>query len=432
MPEMTVRAFTPISLPGLCALGLWLLLTFGCRAQYDAPTGYYDSALGKTSTALKTSLHSIVATHTVLPYTSTQPDVWDALKALDEDPADTTSVILIYSGLDALKANQYTGSNGTTGTWDREHLWPQSFGLVVYGDNAPPKTDIFNLRPIDPTINSTRNNRYYDFSTAPVSTKTLAPGSDYDSDSWCPRAEDRGQIARSIFYMTVVYDGTYTNAPTLTLSDTPNASTYTFGKLSTLLLWNRQYPVNTSERKRNQAVYDNWQHNRNPFIDNHYYADMIFLGATAEQSWKNAAFTTSELADSTVSGDSADPDGDGISNLVEYAENLSPKTANSLSSLETVQTSGSSLLLTHRKNRWATDLTFSYQVSTDLQTWTTVTPSTTSTSHLDIDTDQVTASVPMSGPREFIRLVITQNAMTTSAASSSKSTKLRRNSGLKR
>ncbi|MGC3989695.1 MAG: endonuclease [Chthoniobacteraceae bacterium] len=429
---MTVRAFTPISTSGLGALGLWLLSLLCCQAQYDAPTGYYDGAVGKTSTALKTALHSIVATHTVLPYTSTQPDVWDALKALDEDPADTSSVILIYSGLDALKANQYTGSNGTSGTWDREHLWPQSFGLVVYGDNAPPKTDIFNLRPIDPTINSARSNRYYDFSTAPVSTKTLAPGSDYDSDSWCPRLADRGQIARSIFYMTVVYNGSYTNAPTLTLSDTPNASTYTFGKLTTLLLWNRQYPVTDSERKRNQAVYDNWQHNRNPFIDNRYYADMMLLGVTAQQSWKNVAFTTTELSDNTISGDTADPDGDGISNLVEYAENLNPKTANSLSDQETIQTSGSALNLTHRKNRWATDLSFSYQISTDLQSWTTVTPSTTSTTHLDIDTDQVTVSVPMSGTREFIRVVITQTAMTTSATSAPKATKQRQSTSLKK
>ena len=52
-----------------------------------------------------------------------------------------------------------------------------------------------------------------------------APLSSYDSDSWEPRTEEKGLIARSMFYMATRYDG----------SDTPNAATYRFGILSTLL-----------------------------------------------------------------------------------------------------------------------------------------------------------------------------------------------------
>ena len=84
--------------------------------------------------------------------------------ALDEAPADPASVVLIDSGLTNLKTNNYTGGVGA-GKWDREHLWPQSYGLVAISANSRAKTDLFNLRPIDYTVNSTRGNLYYDTTT---------------------------------------------------------------------------------------------------------------------------------------------------------------------------------------------------------------------------------------------------------------------------
>lgn len=44
-------------------------------------------------------------------------------------------------------------------------------------------------------------------------------------------------------------------------------------------------------------------------------------------NWLRANFTTAELANATVSGDSADPDHDGLPNLMEYALGTLPKTA---------------------------------------------------------------------------------------------------------
>ena len=69
------------------------------------------------------------------------------------------------------------------------------------------KTDLFNLRPIDTIVNSTRGNKFYDNATAPVTLVSGAPGSSYDGDSWEPRFADKGQIARSAFYIAVRYDG---------------------------------------------------------------------------------------------------------------------------------------------------------------------------------------------------------------------------------
>jgi hypothetical protein len=48
-------------------------------------------------------------------------DTLDAVKVLDEDPADTNSVILVYSGWSVAKTN-FNAANG----WNRERLWRRS------------------------------------------------------------------------------------------------------------------------------------------------------------------------------------------------------------------------------------------------------------------------------------------------------------------
>lgn len=53
--------------------------------EIGAPVNYYDSAIGQTGAALKSTLHDIIDGHTVLPYTSGGIDTWDAFKVLDED-----------------------------------------------------------------------------------------------------------------------------------------------------------------------------------------------------------------------------------------------------------------------------------------------------------------------------------------------------------
>ena len=52
-------------------------------------------------------------------------------------PANSNNVVLIYSGFTVPKSEQY---NGNTGTWDREHLWPQSYGIVALSANSRAKS----------------------------------------------------------------------------------------------------------------------------------------------------------------------------------------------------------------------------------------------------------------------------------------------------
>ncbi|MDD3099645.1 MAG: endonuclease, partial [Bacilli bacterium] len=50
----------------------------------------------------------------------------------------------------------------------------------------------------------------------------------------------------------------------------------TLGHLSTLLQWHELDPVDEFEMNRNNLIYDNYQHNRNPFIDHPEWAHSIF------------------------------------------------------------------------------------------------------------------------------------------------------------
>jgi len=104
-------------LPWCVAFLAAVLHAFG---QSAPPLDYYDGAIGQTGAALKSALHEITKGHTVLPYTSTNPDTRDALTDIGEAPGDPASVVLIYSGLTNLKTNNYQGGVGA-GTWDREH-----------------------------------------------------------------------------------------------------------------------------------------------------------------------------------------------------------------------------------------------------------------------------------------------------------------------
>lgn len=379
-------------------------------AQNLPSPSYYDSAIGKSGNTLKATLHEIVKGHTVLPYTSTATDTWDALKVLDEDPANAANVILIYSGLTNLKTNQYGGGVGA-GKWDREHLLPQSYGLIVLSANSRAKTDLFNLRAIDYTANSTRGNLFYDVTTTPYRTTASAPGSSYDTDSWEPRDEDKGVVARAAFYMATRYDGADADVPDLELSDSPDPATYHFGKLTTLLLWNRLHPPADGERERNQLIFANYQHNRNPFIDEPEYADMVFLGATPEQAWKSLRFTAAELLNPAISGDAADADGDGLATLLEYEFNSDPRWPNSAPSItaNTVVVGNSRYIdLNFPHNRNATDVAVSYEGSSDFATWTPTPGQLIASSVTDFETDQWRVRIAAPTAPYFVRIRISK------------------------
>ena len=71
----------------------------------------------------------------------------------------------------------------------------------------------------------------------------------------------------------------------------------------------------------------------------------------------------------SVSGDTANPSGDGMANLMKYALGLDPMHA-TMTGLPTTVTENGHLTLTYRRVNAATDISYVAQVTGDLSTWT--------------------------------------------------------------
>lgn len=226
------------------------------------PAGYYDAAAGKSGAALATALHGIIDGNRTLSYAQ----VWEALKVTDQDPANSNNVIEIYSGRSIAKSN----NGGGSGQWNREHTWPQSHG--DFGTGNGPGTDLHHLRPEDVTVNSTRGNKDFDNGGSAVAN---CSGCFTDADSFEPRDSVKGDIARGLMYMSVRYEGGDGFAD-LELNNTVNGTVPYLGKISVLLAWSAADPVSAAERARNDRIYNDYQGNRNPFIDHPEYAESIW------------------------------------------------------------------------------------------------------------------------------------------------------------
>ncbi|MEV8442024.1 endonuclease [Actinosynnema sp. NPDC051121] len=244
------------------------LTTTTTTTTTSAPGGgyddtYYRNALGKSGASLKTALNGIIRTNTKLSY----DQVWEALKVTDQDPNNSANVILLYTGRSQSKTTNGSGPDD----WNREHVWAKSHG--DFGTATGPGTDIHHLRPADVSVNAERGNKDFDLGGSPVGE---APGNYTDADSWEPRNAVKGDVARMLFYMAVRYEGG-DGYPDLEMNNNVNNGTAPYhGRLSVLLQWNAQDPPDAFEKRRNQVIYDNYQHNRNPFIDHPEWATSIW------------------------------------------------------------------------------------------------------------------------------------------------------------
>jgi hypothetical protein len=93
----------------------------------------------------------------------------------------------------------------------------------------------------------------------------------------------------------------------------------------------------------------------------------VLLHDRPVDAWRRTHFSTGELADPAISGDLADPDQDGLANLLEYALGLDPKTADA-SPLSARIESGQ-FTLTYARSQTAPDVVLVLETSADLVHW---------------------------------------------------------------
>lgn len=133
--------------------------------------------------------------------------------------------------------------------------------------------------------------------------------------------------------------------------------------------------------------------------------------AAAYESWRAGKFTAPELADSLVSGDDADPDHDGVANLLEFALGLEPKTSDTDGLPDAgIMTVGPDRFLsfTYRRRPPADGVVYTPQTSSDLAAWNSDPGqfTTVSTTSLPGGLTEVTVrlSTPLPAGPDFIRL----------------------------
>ncbi|MEP5255416.1 MAG: endonuclease [Winogradskyella arenosi] len=253
--------------------------TYGV-VESTQPEGYYDSLDGLSASELRQALQDIIADPSVVR-AQTYTDVIDILKEADQNPLNSNEVWLVYLEQGRAKLD-YQTSSLSTGKWNREHTFPRSRGgfdsieddeiadgIDIYWTTTADSlrhgnSDAHALRAADGPENSTRNNQFYGEYNGPTGTA----------------GKFKGDVARSVFYMAVRYNGLEI------VNGFPEGSVGDFGDLATLLDWHRNDPPDDFEMNRNNVVY-NWQFNRNPFIDQPDLIEYIW-GTNVGETWEQA------------------------------------------------------------------------------------------------------------------------------------------------
>jgi alpha-N-arabinofuranosidase len=116
------------------------------------------------------------------------------------------------------------------------------------------------------------------------------------------------------------------------------------------------------------------------------------------------------VADTTVSGPNSDPYGSGVPNLLAYALQLNPATAQ-LTDVPTAVPTNGHLQITYFVPTSVTDVNYIVEVSTDLVTWNTGTGYTQTVSSVagtGGTTITVQDTLPTTTAKRFMHLRVTQ------------------------
>ncbi len=180
----------------------------------------------------------------------------------DRDLDNPSNIITVYSG----RSISSTWDSGST--WNREHTWPRSH-MVNDSTGSPEYTDFHQLRPCISSVNSSRGNEPF----GQGSSSLWDPGFDSRGGlNYSFDPQDRGEIARAMFYMATRFNHTLVN-----VSSENQLANGQMGNLSSLLEWHYEHVADEREFYRNHTIdQSNFQRNRNPFVDRNEYVWAIW------------------------------------------------------------------------------------------------------------------------------------------------------------
>ncbi|MCU0867642.1 MAG: endonuclease [Planctomycetes bacterium] len=332
-------------------LSLAVLATATLDLVAQPPPTYYATVNTTSQALLRSTLHAVIDDHTRIPYTASGTDTWDVLELADQAPGSTTQILDLYKN--ALYAKQGGGNT----FYNREHTWPNSYGFPVDGGTNYPYTDCHHLFLCDIAYNSARDNNPFQAAQASWTEWTTVSNAGQGGGSgtfpgnsnwwssiapaggWQTWGSRKGDVARALFYMDVRYEGgnhggTGAAEPDLRLTDDVNlidasatGSNTTgiayMGRLSTLVQWHNEDPVDAKEIARNNAVFLS-QGNRNPFVDNPQWVACLFQNQCVRvrqaEVWINELHYDNTGVDQNEFVEIAGPAGQSVANwqLIAY------------------------------------------------------------------------------------------------------------------
>lgn len=213
-------------------------MTRGKVADLDRNGDMYACCKGLQNEALKKKLLSLIKNHHAVGYQAAQDIVFEDLDNVNG------YVECVYTGRKLKTDKEPPATN-----MNIEHSWPQSKGAEGIA-----KCDLHHLFPADAKANGRRGNFPFGWVSNP---KWAEGGSKLGNSIFEVRPQQRGNTARAMFYFAVRYGYDIT------------------GKQEQVLRqWHKEDPVDEYERKRCDRI-ENYQHNRNPFVDHPEFVDMI-------------------------------------------------------------------------------------------------------------------------------------------------------------
>ncbi|WP_226064502.1 endonuclease [Kaistella polysaccharea] len=265
----------------------------------QAPDGYYAGTELLSGYTLKSKLHDIISKKNITWHYGDLPSFYaqtDIDHHYDYDASNRIYLLDLYSNNPTgTTAYHYTvdqlisSASGEGQGYNREHMMPQS----TFYSNYPMYSDLYFVIPTDAKINQLRSNfpygiagstLYYTFTNGSKIANNATPSSGYTGRVYEPVDEFKGDIARSLLYFSVRYEGKLGSFKFYNGSSPANDTSPLDGTeekafedwyINMLLKWSKEDPVSPREIERNNSVFL-IQKNRNPFIDHPEWVDLIW------------------------------------------------------------------------------------------------------------------------------------------------------------